>query len=342
MFIVFSGNNESVSNSSHSKVATGSRHPKYAQRSNRGQQQQQATTSPRPIAAPRRRLLAGGMAANAGEGATMASDQDTSNDILSEFSDDERRRKQQHNMAMQKRKNRSSLGSDSAGSSNASSGQQSPSRFEDRAAEAAPAEEAAATTTAAAITASDVEQILNGLGLADRGYLGRYEFRILCQHLGLNGLTASELNGLFNQLDKDSDGRIAVDDFLLVCPATHSSSSPAPTASGGQQRRPSCQDSTSRQEQQQCSSPVAHKEGDERAQRTPRSGIPADRLEAAISTASAVDRSAAVTGDLTTNDSSTNYAPLPMMIGRNLEEKMKNLKTRAVTLLGCLDEGRTG
>lgn len=271
----------------------------------------------------------------------MASDQDTSNDILSDFSDDERRRQQQNNLAMQKRKNRSSLGSDSAGSSNSSSGQQSPLRPSEKGAlDAAPAAEATASTTPAAITASDVEQILNGLGLADRGYLGRYEFRILCQHLGLNGLTALELNGLFNQLDKDGDGRIAVDDFLLVCPATHSSSSPAPTASGGQQRRSQCQDSTNRQQQQQGSSPAKYKEGE--ASQAQCSEAPAERIEAAISTASAVDGSAAAATGLTPNDSSTNYAPLAIAVGRIVEEKMKNLRTKTITLLGSLDESRTG
>uniref|UniRef100_A0A915JU48 EF-hand domain-containing protein n=1 Tax=Romanomermis culicivorax TaxID=13658 RepID=A0A915JU48_ROMCU len=67
-------------------------------------------------------------------------------------------------------------------------------------------------------TEDQIQRILANLGLADRGYLVPYDLRILCQHLGLNGLTSQELAALFNHLDNDGDGKISVQDFLNAYP----------------------------------------------------------------------------------------------------------------------------
>lgn len=36
---------------------------------------------------------------------------------------------------------------------------------------------------------SDIKQTIDELGLAQDGYLGRYELKVLCQHIGLIDLT---------------------------------------------------------------------------------------------------------------------------------------------------------
>lgn len=155
------------------------------------------------------------------ENGALHSDNDTSNDILSDFSDDggvirnnDRLRRTDDDYDVQARR-RSSTGTQNNSDS-------SPLLHAMDVGVGVvvltPTTKRRQQNNYRTINADEVEQILSELGLADKGYLGRYELRILCQHLGLNGLTPQELTVLFNQLDKDGDGKISVADFLSVCP----------------------------------------------------------------------------------------------------------------------------
>ncbi|XP_072437398.1 ninein-like protein isoform X3 [Chiloscyllium punctatum] len=64
-------------------------------------------------------------------------------------------------------------------------------------------------------TENHVQAIWDELGVGKNGYLSREELPTVCSNIGLKDLKDTEVDDLFRKLDKDGDGKVSRNEFLL-------------------------------------------------------------------------------------------------------------------------------
>uniref|UniRef100_UPI00398E842F ninein-like protein isoform X2 n=1 Tax=Pristiophorus japonicus TaxID=55135 RepID=UPI00398E842F len=71
------------------------------------------------------------------------------------------------------------------------------------------------STPCPAATENHVQAIWDELGVGKNGYLNREELATVCDNIGLKDLKGEEVDDLFRNLDKDGDGKVSLNEFLL-------------------------------------------------------------------------------------------------------------------------------
>ena len=62
--------------------------------------------------------------------------------------------------------------------------------------------------------ALQLRQIWESLAVGESGYINLPQLSIVCEHIGMDGMTDNDLEILFSELDKNGDGLVSFDEFL--------------------------------------------------------------------------------------------------------------------------------